>query len=383
MPVPPIPIAQGPVVAKSAVVIEDQTGKVLWTKDPNTPRYPASTTKILTCLLLLENRKPADLITAPADVTKVRESSMNLKPGEKVSAKSLSYALMLRSANDGCYAVAVDLDGSVQAFSQRMNKRAAEIGCKNTQFSNPNGLNDPNHKTTAFDLAMIGREAMKRADFREVVRTKRKVIDRSINVKDRLMVNRNKFLWKDPGADGIKTGWTIPSGHTYVGSVKRDNFRVITSILDSKSWQKDHAYLVNWAFNRYRVELVKKAGPVDESELGGGVPENLKCTLEIKKPAFACVKKDSDRIEFRFETNKDTPRPYKTGAEIGKWVVTDSENFEQRFPVFATSNEPELSVAQKVNQSKLLPVTGAVIGIAGLITAGTLLLRGKGRSLRY
>jgi D-alanyl-D-alanine carboxypeptidase len=212
---------------KAGVIMEEKTGKVIWQRDPDTPRYPASTTKIMTTLLMLENLKPDDVIVAPSDVKNVRESSMGLKPGERVRVKNMAYALMLRSANDGCYAVAVAMDGSVQKFAQRMNKRAAEIGCKNTHFANPNGLNDKKHLTSAFDLCLMGREAMQREDFREVVGTKRKLIDRSLNFADRTMINKNKILWKEAGADGIKTGWTIQQVILTLAALretKRDSF---------------------------------------------------------------------------------------------------------------------------------------------------------------
>ena len=204
--------APQPVGALSATAIDAASGKVLWSKDPDAPRFPASTTKIMTGLLLAERLKPTDTITAPWDVALVKESSMHLKPFERLSARDMLTALMLRSANDGCYAVAVRLAGSVDKFADMMNARAKEIGCTGTHFHNPNGLNDPQHYTTAHDLALIGREAMRNPLFASVVKTYKARIDRSINVKDEWMVNHDKRLLKDPTCDGIKTGWTVPAG---------------------------------------------------------------------------------------------------------------------------------------------------------------------------
>jgi len=124
-------------------------------KNADIPRYPASTTKVMTGLLLAENTLPEDTIVAPSDVDAITGSKMHLKPGEKVSAGDMLYALMLRSANDGCYAVALHISGSVPAFAKLMNQRAQELGCTHTHFHNPNGLNDTQHLTTAHDLAMI------------------------------------------------------------------------------------------------------------------------------------------------------------------------------------------------------------------------------------
>jgi serine-type D-Ala-D-Ala carboxypeptidase (penicillin-binding protein 5/6) len=360
--------------------MESRTGKVLWSRDMDTPRYPASTTKILTCLLMLENLGPEDIITAPADVAKVRESSMNLRPGEKVRVKNMAYALMLRSANDGCYAVAVQMDGSVAAFAKRMNERAVKMGCKNTHFENPNGLNNPNHKTSAFDLCLMGREAMKREDFQTVVRTKKKVIDRSINFLDRALTNRNKYLWKDQTADGIKTGWTIPAGHTYVGSVKRGEMRVITSLLKASSWLDDHTRMVKWAFDNYELELMKAAGPVETSDLGAGVPSDLRCTLEVKQDVYSCLKKgESTMVESTFESS-ETSRPYKPGDLTGTWVIKDSDGFVQRIPVYATSSEPPLTPVQSATKTILNPYGLIALGTAGVAVAGTLYVRGKSRT---
>ena len=145
------------VSAKSAVAIVASSGKVLWSKNANASMYPASTTKIMTGLLLVEKCLPSDIITAPPDIETVKEATMHLKPGEKITAHDMLYALMLRSANDGAYATAIHISGSVSAFAKLMNERARQIGCTNTHFNNPNGLNDILHTTTAHDLALMAR----------------------------------------------------------------------------------------------------------------------------------------------------------------------------------------------------------------------------------
>lgn len=361
---------------QAACIIDSKTHKVIWSRDKDTPRYPASTTKIMTTLLMLENYKPDDIITAPSDVNKVGESSMNMKPGEKVRVKFLAYALMLRSANDGCYAVAVNMDGSVAAFANRMNKRAAEIGCKNTHFANPNGLNNNQHKISAFDLCLVGAEAMKRDDFREVVRTQKKLIDRSINSKDRWMINRNKILWKDPSANGIKTGYTKPAGHTYVGSASRNGSEFITSLMDAPKWQEDHMRMLKFAFENYETRLVEPAGPIDLRE----GPEAVKCTTELRQDVYACVKKGRDKVESVFVRYKSL-LPFKTGDTVGELVVTDSDNFVQKIPVYATSDETS-GVVAAAKRTTSSPVGIALLGLVGAAGAGTLIYRASRTSKR-
>lgn len=356
---------------QAGCVIEAKTGKVLWSRDKDTPRYPASTTKIMTCLLMLENYKPDDVITAPADVTTVKESSMNLKPGERVRVKSMAYALMLRSANDGCYAIAKQMDGSVAGFAERMNARARELGCKHTHFANPNGLNDKNHKISALDLCLITREALKRPDFSEVVRTQKKVIDRSINYQDRLMISRNKYLWKDPSANGVKTGWTIPAGHTYVGSATRNGTQIITSLMNAPKWMDDHQKMLEWAFKYYETKQIESAGPVKFS--------NLKIEGEIHQDVFVCVKRGRDRVETVFVPKENLTNPRK-GEIIGSMEVTDADKYTQHIPVYAADDENNIHVSANGTVSSTNPIGLLLVTVAATAGLGTLIYRGINRA---
>jgi D-alanyl-D-alanine carboxypeptidase (penicillin-binding protein 5/6) len=324
-------------------IIEEKTGKLLWGRDVSVPRYPASTTKILTTLLLLEKCKPDEVIVAPPEILKVGEASMHLQPGERVRAKSLAYALMLRSANDGCYSVAKHISGSVAAFAQLMNARAKQIGCKNTNFVTPNGLHDRAHATSPLDLCLIAREAMKREDFREIARTKVKVIDRSKNTADRRMESKNKFLWLDPSADGIKTGYTVPAGHTYVGSATRDGMRVIDSILFGPKWKDDHKKMMDWAFSEYELKVQLPSGILNPEMVK---PTGLACSVELREPAYACVHRSGDLVETSIEAKKEL-RPFKKGDRVGSFVVKDKDGYVQKLPLYAASDEPVPLVGKK------------------------------------
>jgi serine-type D-Ala-D-Ala carboxypeptidase (penicillin-binding protein 5/6) len=370
------------VTAKSAIVIDAATGKVLWAKDADALRYPASTTKIMTALLLLEHCSPDEIITAPGDVTKIKEASMHLKPFEQVTAHDILYAMMLRSANDACYAVACHVAGSVPAFSKMMNDRAKQLGCTHTHFDNPNGLNDALHYTSAHDLALIAREAMKREDFRQVVRTYKYEIHRSIDQKDRMMVSHNKWLAKDATADGIKTGYTVPAGHCYVGSATREGYRVITVVMFSGHWQLDHETMLRWAFGTHaRMPLLRRDVPVDSEVVSGGVRGTVK-VAPVDDVDSLVDKQTLARTDYvpqtRIEMNGPLRAPVRKGDVVGTVYVTDPEGFEQKAPLAAAEDVEPLQLAGKAGKS-----SGGMALIGGALLAGTIYVRGRARRFRF
>jgi D-alanyl-D-alanine carboxypeptidase (penicillin-binding protein 5/6) len=371
------------ITAKSAIVIDDATGKVLWSKDPDTPRYPASTTKIMTGLLLLEHSRPTDIIVAPADVSRVKESSMHLKPGERVSVHDMLYALLLRSANDAAYAIAIHVAGSVPKFSALMNARAKELGCTHTHFDNPNGLNDVMHYTSAHDLALIAREAMKRPDFREVVRTYRYQIQRSIDQHDCVMVNHDKWLAKDMTADGIKTGWTVPAGHCFVGSSTRNGYRVIAVEMNSKHWELDHQAMIDWAFaNHVRIPLISRDVALGTIPVVGGATSAVSFAPASNVDSLvskAAAKSDMPAMPLTtLELAPELHAPVHKGDFAGTVVVRDPEGFDQRVAVVATADvlpAPPAVVASAKSGGSM-----AVLG--GALLLGTVYMRGRVRRFR-
>ena len=239
------------ITARSAIIIDANSGKILWSKNPLLHVYPASTTKIMTALLLIKNFAANQVLTAPPGINKVGGSSLHLRPGEKITALNLLYALMLRSANDGCVTVAYNLAGSVPAFVKMMNAEAYKLGCHDIHFDNPNGLPDPKHWVTAEDMAIIARYDMRFPIFRQVVKTIHHHIVRSIDTRDEYLTNTDRWLQYDPTADGIKTGWTVAAGHCFIGSATRDGFRVIDVEYHSNNWIQDHKRMLAWAFAHF------------------------------------------------------------------------------------------------------------------------------------
>lgn len=366
------------VTAKSAIIIDADSGKVLWEKDADTPRYPASTTKIMTGLLLVERCLPDDIIVAPKGIDQVKEASIHLKPGEKLTAKDMLYALMLRSANDGCVAVACHISGSVPEFVKLMNKRAKELGCTHTFFHNPNGLNDNLHKISARDLAIIARAAMRYETFRKAVRTQKVTIVRSSDSKDLLLKNHNKWLPKDSTADGIKTGWTIPAGRCYVGSATRNGYRVITVVLKSEDWQIDHQNMLAWAFKNYDRSLYAAKG----SGVGKiAVPQGALPDLAVKVNAdvYHIVQKGSSpAVTLTQEVKTGLQAPVAAGDEVGTVTYSDGTGWQVKAPLVAAAA-----------MAKAVPVTGttgsrAVFGIlGGALVVGTLAFRTRRKRAKF
>lgn len=372
-----VAVAQVQVSAASAIIVDAESGKVLWQKDPDTSRFPASTTKIMTAMLLLEHCTPDDIITAPPDIDKVTDASMHLKPGEKITAGDMLYALMLRSANDGCVAVAVHIAGSVPKFVEMMNQRAKELGCTNTHFDNPNGLNDDKHTTTAHDLAIIARAAMRYPAFATAVRTYRHVIKRDPKIsKDTLMINHDKYLMKDVTADGIKTGWTIPAGRCFVGSATRNGYRIITVVLKSKDWQKDHAAMLNWAFAEHQREYAFKPnqllGPL---KVQGGVQSDIHLQAAYN-PVHMWRREVPRNLQVKFDHPEMIPAPIKKGQKLGQLTLTDEDGFVQTVDLLAVEDVPQSVTAHIVGNVGTSPTFFLIGGCLGL---GAYYMRVKSR----
>ena len=260
------------------VLMDVNSGKVLWGRNPDTHREIASTTKIMTAILLIEKGRQTDLVTAPPGIDKVEESSLHLTPGETIPLHDLLYAMLLRSANDTAVAGADYIAGSVPAFADLMNAKAKDIGATNTHFVTANGLYDPNHYSTAADLAKITRYAvLNLPEFNQIVRTQNYKVERSIHKDDSWVKNTaSKFLKEFPGADGVKTGYIHQAGHCFVGSATRNGWRMIAVALNSNQCREDVESILAYGFHNYRrirpLSKAESTGTVDIANAVQPVP---------------------------------------------------------------------------------------------------------------
>ena len=218
------------VVAQSAAVVDSYSGDFLFAKNENAKQYPASSTKILTALIVIESGDLDHLVTVDLVDTKVEPSSLGLKPGEQYTRRQLLFGLLLKSANDVAMALARDNAGSVSAFAEKMNLRAAQLGATSSHFVNPHGLHDPNHYTTAHDLVLIGRAAMQQPLFREIVSTVYYTWRAPSGQIDQLR-NHNRLLRHFAGCNGLKTGYTRIAQQVLVSSALRGGHEVISVVL--------------------------------------------------------------------------------------------------------------------------------------------------------
>lgn len=276
----------------------------------------ASCTKIMTALLFCERVQENAVITVSQNAASVHESSAHLKPGERLTASDLLRAMLLRSANDGCVAAAEKAAGSEPAFVQLMNERAAAMGCSHTHFANPHGLTAPGHYTSARDLSTIARAAMQVPRIRQVVCLRKCRIQRTIDTADELMRNHSHFLGHFPGADGVKTGWTIPAGHCYVGSATEHGWELISVVLHSPNYVQETEELMRYGFSNYRPDVLAAPGaPEAPCPVTGGsaptVPTALQSGLQV---VFRRGK--SEPVAVETELNHPTA-PIQKGAVVG------------------------------------------------------------------
>jgi D-alanyl-D-alanine carboxypeptidase len=326
------------------------TGTVLWANDPDGKYFPASTTKILTALIVAERSSPSDIFTTPLEpLQNVQGSSLHLQPGETLSSEDLIHALMMRSANDACAVVALQISGSIEAFAELMNQRAKQAGATNSSFRNPHGLHDPLHYSTARDLAIIAREALKNERVARASKGQRyPLTSRSLNQRDTLLVSRNDLLSKDPTMIGIKTGFTNPAGRCFVGAHTRDGMTLITVILNSLDWRADQVALSQWALNSFELRTTVPAGTVvAEAEVRDGKQDSvaLVTTLEDRH----VVPKGWQPTTLELKEPVTLTAPISQNKEVGflRYTLFDGSTVE--IPVKTQNSVSALEWYERIN----------------------------------
>ncbi|MGM9636509.1 MAG: D-alanyl-D-alanine carboxypeptidase family protein [Eubacteriales bacterium] len=267
-----------PTVSAQAAILRSADGVVLYTKNSDVRLPMASTTKIMTALVAIEQLPADSVITVPKEAVGVEGSSAYLIAGEQITLTDLLYALLLQSANDAATAIAIAVSGSVESFAELMNKRAKEMGLTNTHFCNPHGLDDPDHYTSAADLAEIAACALQNPEFRKIV-SERKYVSTSLSEVTRWFTNHNRMLMTYDGAIGVKTGYTMRTGRCLVSAAERDGLTLIAVTLrDPDDW-RDHTAMLDYGYSCFEKVTLATPGEITaELLLEGGVTDRVRCS---------------------------------------------------------------------------------------------------------
>lgn len=313
------------VYAQGAVLIDFKTGRVLWQKNMNEELPMASTTKIMTAILALESGMLEDVTVASKRASSAPQVKMGIKEGEKHRLYDLLYPLMLMSANDAAIVIAEHIGGSVEGFAQMMNEKAKEIGALNTEFVTPNGLDEGNHHSTAYDMALIARYALNNDEFVEIINTPSITIPLKNNdEKSYTFNNKNRLLKEYEGAIGVKTGFTGKAGNCFVGAAQRNGMELISVVLASgwgnsgkeRKWS-DTKNILNYGFENYQISEVITEGvntgnvPVTKSKEGF-------VNTKIAESGFACVTEEElNSLKTVVNLKKSVEAPVKKNDVLG------------------------------------------------------------------
>ncbi|MBR6729580.1 MAG: D-alanyl-D-alanine carboxypeptidase, partial [Clostridia bacterium] len=332
-------VAAVSVSAQYACVIDAQTGRVLYEKNAHETHSMASTTKIMTALLAIENSKPEELVTVSANAAGTEGSSIYLKNGEKLPMQDLLYGLMLQSGNDAAIAIAEHIAGNVENFAAMMTKRAHEIGASHTAFQNPNGLDAEGHYTTAYDLALITRHAMKNPVFSEIVSTRRKTTDGGEGSIKRSFYNHNKLLSLYSGCTGVKTGFTKKTGRCLVSAAEREHRSLICVTLNAPNDWNDHTNMLDYGFSVLKAkplilkDMILKSLPVKKGSSQ---------TVELLATEDFYISFDEkvglSKIKLEYKLPKEVPAPVTQGAQIGSVAVNYDGEVLKEIDLIAGSN---------------------------------------------
>ncbi|MEG1964362.1 MAG: D-alanyl-D-alanine carboxypeptidase family protein, partial [Clostridia bacterium] len=300
------------------IVIEQTSKKALYAKNENIKMPMASTTKIVTCIVALENCDIKKTFTIPKEATNIEGSSIYLKEGEKLTIEELLYGLMLASGNDSAVAVAIAVGGSVQNFVAMMNDFAQKHNATNTHFANPNGLHNETHFTTAKDLAILTAHAMSNEKFCDIVATKSKNIT-GYDGYNRHLVNKNKMLTQFEGGNGVKTGFTKVAGRCLVSSAKRNGMQLISVVLNCPDMWQDSANNMTNAFKNYSMQQY-----VNANQLYNTVKtKKYKIGLAFEKDFYYPIKNgESGNFSYKIKIDDDFNKP-QLNKIVGKLFIYD------------------------------------------------------------
>ncbi len=314
LPAPAVSGAEEPAVtAKGAVLMEAATGRVLWSQNGEERLPMASTTKIMTALLTLEQPGLDEMFTVNAQAIRVEGTSMGLTEGSQATLRTLAAGMLLASGNDAANAAAVRVAGTQADFVMMMNRRAAQLGMKDTNFETPSGLDGQSHYSTAADMALLARAALENPDFRSLCSQTSLKLCYGNPPYDRWLANHNRLLKEYPGCIGLKTGFTKKAGRCLVSAAEREGVTLICVTLSDPNDWRDHTALLDWGFSR--VRRTELPGPWTVAVTGG---EGESVTVSPGESPTVCVlEEELPRITWSVELPPFLYAPVEPGQPVG------------------------------------------------------------------
>ena len=272
-----VPSEQPPEIRALSAVVMAESGELLFEREPDRMLPMASTTKLMTALVVIESCSLDSIVDILPEYCGMEGSSLYLKPGERYTVRELLQGLLLASGNDAAIALACFCAGNIEDFSARMNQRAAELGMRNSHFLNPHGLNEAGHCSTARDLALLMFAAMENDSFAELISREKTVFG------GHTILNHNKLLQRYPGCIGGKTGYTKVAGRCLVSCCEKNDLRLVCVTLNDPDDWNDHARLYDWAYEHYKVRVISRDNFLFEIPLLGGSAETATVVPAVEK----------------------------------------------------------------------------------------------------
>lgn len=342
--------------AQGAALVDGNTGRLLWGKNAEEPLAMASTTKIMTAILVLENAKLDDVVTVSKNASAQPEVHMDLKTGEQWRVGDLLSAMMLRSYNDTAVALAEHVSGSVEAFCELMTEKAAEIGAEDTVFGSPNGLDSQipfaKHHSTAKDMALIATYALKNEEFCRIIALPEVTVSEVTGKRQCQVTNADRFLKEYKGAMGVKTGFTNKAGHCFVGAAEQNGVRLVSTVLGSgwgttgkeKKWT-DTKEIMNYGFETFFPYEAAKKGQVcgNVSVLHSKVPSVGAVLQEGYQALFS--KEEEAALQISISLPQSMEAPIQAGQKLGNAQLKLKDEVLAEIPIVASDSAPAFTLA--------------------------------------
>lgn len=356
--------------AKAAVVVDGDTGQVLFSRHPHEELPNASTTKLMTAIVATRYGNLNEVVTVSTDSARVGGSSLYLEAGEKMTLEQLLYGMLMISGNDAADAIARAVGGTVPHFVAMMNSEAAQLHLANTHYANPHGLPDPDHYTSAYDLSVIARTAFAIPEIAKITDTRTLSMPGNDRIRHRFLINHNRLLGHFPGALGGKTGYTIKAGKCFVGSARRNGRYVIETILNDPLMWRDAARLLDYGLDDFQTVQLAAAGTVEgKVPVVGGRSSSVAAVVD--QPAVASLPDGvpQSEISTRVVLDPSVSAPVSGNQSLGQLQVVQGDEVLATYPLVAQADVPKaIALSRRLLGALKWFVSGGALSI-GLFAA--------------